>query len=295
MRNLEAALPPRIDGVYYLIVTDRFYTSVQLSYQLLQRYAYSVGTIQDDRQGYCNTMVEKNRNRPKSIAHGTTLNAYIIYRQCQKKRGARQDSHAEFLMQLQAQMLELTEDDFDQQVDEVDVVARALPAEHVPRENPDFQIINGQRKRRQRQVKSVGESKVWAYVKNNTLTCHQIWHLQWNNDKDRPRPRCGRDIQNREAGIGAGTRKRRRRVQGGEDEHDAAEGSTNDTAEDDAEESTREGAERIADDTIEDVMADAMGEAAEDATDDTVQDAVEKAVVEAVANAVEEDQQGIAL
>ncbi|ETP03127.1 hypothetical protein F441_19883 [Phytophthora nicotianae CJ01A1] len=43
-------------------------------------------------------------------------------------------------------------------------------------------------------------NKVWPHYKKNTLTCHQIWHLQWNNGKDRPKPRCGRDIQNREAG-----------------------------------------------------------------------------------------------
>ncbi|KAG2794793.1 hypothetical protein PC112_g22901 [Phytophthora cactorum] len=34
----------------------------------------------------------------------------------------------------------------------------------------------------------------------NTLTCHQIWHIKWNNGKDRPRPLVGRDIQMR--GLG---------------------------------------------------------------------------------------------
>ncbi|KAG4239404.1 hypothetical protein PC116_g12586 [Phytophthora cactorum] len=34
--------------------------------------------------------------------------------------------------------------------DEGTVVPRSLSAEHVPRENPDYQIVNGQRKRRQR-------------------------------------------------------------------------------------------------------------------------------------------------
>ncbi|KAG6963265.1 hypothetical protein JG687_00006665 [Phytophthora cactorum] len=72
MRNLEAVLPPQSDGIYRLIVTDRYYTSVQLAYQLLQRQVYCVGTIQDDRQGFCDAMKEKNRNRPRSIAHGTT-------------------------------------------------------------------------------------------------------------------------------------------------------------------------------------------------------------------------------
>ncbi|KAG2874021.1 hypothetical protein PC114_g25528 [Phytophthora cactorum] len=34
----------------------------------------------------------------------------------------------------------------------------------------------------------------------NTLTCHQIWHIKWNNGKDRPRPLVSRDIQMR--GLG---------------------------------------------------------------------------------------------
>ncbi|OWZ18542.1 hypothetical protein PHMEG_0007351 [Phytophthora megakarya] len=79
-------------------------------------------------------------------------------------------------------------------------------------------MVNGQRKRRQRQCnvcssrkRSIGEhratkffcpgcspsekariylcNKVWPHSKNNTLTCHQIWHFQWNNGNDRPHPR----------------------------------------------------------------------------------------------------------
>ncbi|GMF18888.1 unnamed protein product [Phytophthora fragariaefolia] len=160
MRNLEAVLPAPVEDVFHLVVTDRFYTSVQLAYQLLQRQIYLVGTIQDDRQGFSNALVEKNRDRPKSIPHGTTRMAV------QKKRSAKLDTHAEFLTRLQAQMLELTEADFEE---------------------------------------------VWPHFKNNTLTCHQIWHHLWKNGTERPRPRCGRDIQHREAGSSAGKRKRRRR------------------------------------------------------------------------------------
>ncbi|KAE8958506.1 hypothetical protein PR001_g31031, partial [Phytophthora rubi] len=174
------------------------------------------------------------------------VNAYIVFREAQKKRGAKLATHAEFLTQLQAQMLELSEEDFAE-VDMSDAVPRSLPSDHVPRENPDYQIIHGQRKRRQRQCKVcsirkrfVGErratkfycpgcspsdkartylcNKVWPHYKNNTLTCHQIWHFQWKNGTERPRPRCGRDIQNREAGGGAGKRKRRRQP----DEEDTA-------------------------------------------------------------------------
>ncbi|KAG3183488.1 hypothetical protein PC128_g14164 [Phytophthora cactorum] len=66
-------------------------------------------------------------------------------------------------------------------------------------------------------------NKVWPHTKNNTLTCHQIWHFQWNNGANRPRPRCGRDIQRREAGSGAGKRKRHRRSLSGQDNDNAAE------------------------------------------------------------------------
>ncbi|KAG6959138.1 hypothetical protein JG688_00010212 [Phytophthora aleatoria] len=152
--------------------------------------------------------------------------------------------------------------------DEGEPIPRSLPADHVPRENPDYQIVNGQRKRRQRQCKvcsnrkrSVGErratkyycpgcslsdkartylcNKVWPHTKNNTLTCHQIWHFQWNNGANRPRPRCGRDIQRREAGSGAGKRKRHRRSLSGQDNDNAAEATEReDTAEEEAAEDT---------------------------------------------------------
>ncbi|KAG6973673.1 hypothetical protein JG687_00000748 [Phytophthora cactorum] len=77
-------------------------------------------------------------------------------------------------------------------------------------------------------------------ISKNALTCHQIWHFLWNNGKDRPRPRCGRDIQNREAGIGAGKRKRQRRRQDGVDA-ESADDNGEDTAEDDAESDVADG------------------------------------------------------
>jgi hypothetical protein len=70
--NLEAVLPAPQDGIYHLVVTDRFYTSVQLGFQLLHRNVYSIGTIMGDRIGYPQEIVEKNRNRPKRTPHGTT-------------------------------------------------------------------------------------------------------------------------------------------------------------------------------------------------------------------------------
>ncbi|OWY95364.1 LOW QUALITY PROTEIN: hypothetical protein PHMEG_00034651 [Phytophthora megakarya] len=38
--------------VYHVVVTDRFYTSVQRVYQLLSRIVYSIGTIMGDKVGY---------------------------------------------------------------------------------------------------------------------------------------------------------------------------------------------------------------------------------------------------
>ncbi|KAG3081094.1 hypothetical protein PC121_g6578 [Phytophthora cactorum] len=53
-------------------------------------------------------------------------------------------------------MLDMKKDDFTQRPppdDEGESIPRSLPADHVLRENPDYQIVNGQRKRRQRQCK----------------------------------------------------------------------------------------------------------------------------------------------
>ncbi|OWY96193.1 hypothetical protein PHMEG_00033603 [Phytophthora megakarya] len=38
--------------VYHVVVTDRFYTSVQRVYQLLSRIVYSIGTMMGDTVGY---------------------------------------------------------------------------------------------------------------------------------------------------------------------------------------------------------------------------------------------------
>ncbi|OWZ13819.1 hypothetical protein PHMEG_00012798 [Phytophthora megakarya] len=59
IRNLESVLPEQQGEVYHLVVTDRFYTSVQLSYQLLSRSIYSIGTIMRDKVGYPEEIVEK--------------------------------------------------------------------------------------------------------------------------------------------------------------------------------------------------------------------------------------------
>ncbi|KAG2944992.1 hypothetical protein PC117_g8821 [Phytophthora cactorum] len=53
------------------------------------------------------------------------VNAYIAYREARKKKGANSITHAEFLKHLQAQMLELTEEDYAQ-ADAENVLARTL-------------------------------------------------------------------------------------------------------------------------------------------------------------------------
>jgi hypothetical protein len=71
-RNLKAVLPSQQDGVFYSVVTDRFYTSVQGAIQLLARGVYTLGTILANKAGYCAEIKEKNRSRPASIPRGTT-------------------------------------------------------------------------------------------------------------------------------------------------------------------------------------------------------------------------------
>jgi hypothetical protein len=55
-RNLKAVLPSQQDGVFYSVVTDRFYTSVQGAIQLLARGVYTLGTILANKAGYCAEM-----------------------------------------------------------------------------------------------------------------------------------------------------------------------------------------------------------------------------------------------
>ncbi|KAG4054282.1 hypothetical protein PC123_g10592 [Phytophthora cactorum] len=190
------------------------------------------------------------------------VNAYIVYREAQRKREGKADIHAEFLMQLQAEMLDMKKDDFAQRPppdDEGESIPRSLSADHVPRENLDYQIVNDNASavngnaRSARTESAASESvkpannmcrtylcsKVWPHTKTNTLTCHQIWHFQWNNGTNRPRPRCGRDIQRHKASSGAGKRKRHRRSLSGQDNDNAAETTEReDTADEHAAEDT---------------------------------------------------------
>ncbi|KAE9109068.1 hypothetical protein PF007_g12403 [Phytophthora fragariae] len=72
VRNLHEVLPAPQDGVFHAVVTDRFYTSVQLALQLLSRNVYTVGTIQTNMQGFPPAIKAEYENHPPHIPRGTT-------------------------------------------------------------------------------------------------------------------------------------------------------------------------------------------------------------------------------
>lgn len=58
LRNIDSVLQGQRNR---LIITDRFYTSVQLSAMLLDRGLYHVGTICADQLGFCTRIVYKKK------------------------------------------------------------------------------------------------------------------------------------------------------------------------------------------------------------------------------------------
>ncbi|OWZ19567.1 hypothetical protein PHMEG_0006166 [Phytophthora megakarya] len=52
IRNLDNVLPSVKAGVFCVVVTDRFWTLVQLALQLLSRNVYTVGTIQTNKKEF---------------------------------------------------------------------------------------------------------------------------------------------------------------------------------------------------------------------------------------------------
>lgn len=85
VRNLRAVFGPTApaDGSMRLVVTDRFYTAVPLSVQLLTMGFYSIGTVRTDRLGLSTKLIPKKqkgdkkkppqipKNRPSNIERGT--------------------------------------------------------------------------------------------------------------------------------------------------------------------------------------------------------------------------------
>jgi hypothetical protein len=73
--NLHEVLPAPEEGVCRAVVTDRFYTSVQLALQLLARNVYTIGTIQTNKRGFPPALVVKEESRPANVPRGTTASA----------------------------------------------------------------------------------------------------------------------------------------------------------------------------------------------------------------------------
>ncbi|KAE9019498.1 hypothetical protein PR001_g13862 [Phytophthora rubi] len=63
LRNMNVLCPPSPTSPWRLVITDRFYTSVKLSLELLHRRMYLTGTIQTDRAGYAKEVVTAKKTR----------------------------------------------------------------------------------------------------------------------------------------------------------------------------------------------------------------------------------------
>ncbi|KAE9006415.1 hypothetical protein PF005_g9626 [Phytophthora fragariae] len=130
------------------------------------------------------------------------VNAYIGFREAHKSSSDKPASHAGFLTELHVQLLDLTDHDFADhpppQVTSDGDVLPPLPCGHEPQECQEYQVVNGVRKRRQRQCKvcsvlkrKVGErratkfycaacsksdkARIWPrHYPNNSMSCYHI-------------------------------------------------------------------------------------------------------------------------
>ncbi|ETL86523.1 hypothetical protein L917_14045 [Phytophthora nicotianae] len=103
------------------------------------------------------------------------VNAYILFREAQKRIDVRPTSHAEFLLELHAQLLAMKREVFVERSTASDVNSDAediapFTRDHEPVECPDWLVVNGVRKRRQRQCKvcsilkrKIGERRATKY------------------------------------------------------------------------------------------------------------------------------------
>ncbi|OWZ15267.1 hypothetical protein PHMEG_00011132 [Phytophthora megakarya] len=73
VRNLKAVLVTKPRHPWYLVVVDRFYSSVLLAIELLGMCIYVVGTIMTGRLGYDNHIKEPRKTRPAAIPRGSFL------------------------------------------------------------------------------------------------------------------------------------------------------------------------------------------------------------------------------
>ncbi|EGZ21822.1 hypothetical protein PHYSODRAFT_490771, partial [Phytophthora sojae] len=75
LRNMAHVIPADREE-WHMMVTDRFYTSVALSLELLSRKIFTVGTIQTRRIGFPEALKDGKKKRPETIRRG----AYRIAR-----------------------------------------------------------------------------------------------------------------------------------------------------------------------------------------------------------------------
>ncbi|KAK1933663.1 hypothetical protein P3T76_011877 [Phytophthora citrophthora] len=71
-RDLVKILPPQKDDAYHIVVTNRFYTSVQLALQLLACNIYCVGTVQINKKEFTPTLVTGTAPQPEGTCNGFT-------------------------------------------------------------------------------------------------------------------------------------------------------------------------------------------------------------------------------
>ncbi|OWZ09852.1 hypothetical protein PHMEG_00017379 [Phytophthora megakarya] len=71
-QNWNDVLPRKKKGLYYAVVTDRFYTSIQIILQFLEQAVYSVGSIQTKKTGFPTFLLQKKSKCPKHIPHDRT-------------------------------------------------------------------------------------------------------------------------------------------------------------------------------------------------------------------------------
>ena len=74
LRNLNFVVPT-VSEDWHVIVTDRFYTSVQLALQLLHRQVYIAGTVMTNRLGLSKTIAEYKKTKARDRVRGDSVMA----------------------------------------------------------------------------------------------------------------------------------------------------------------------------------------------------------------------------
>ena len=74
LRNVNVVVPAVGDS-WHIVVTDRFYTSVQLALQLYHRKFYTAGTVMTNRLGLPKKVIEYKKSKPKDRSRGDVVMA----------------------------------------------------------------------------------------------------------------------------------------------------------------------------------------------------------------------------